>query len=309
MTYIPIELGDFLDVDLDTTAPADGQALVYDDASGLWVPGTVSGGGSAFPDYVQATAPATPAEGEFWWDTALHVLKYFDGSAWKWSTATIDPLSIDWHAAFWAEDPNWAAPGDGNAVSQWDDASGNGRHAVQSTAAAQPIFRSSVSSMRTRPAVDFDGTDDWLATAAFASAITGVSEIFVVARLDTVKDCAIVHGISGTARRAVQTISAGANWAVFQGSTTVSGGATDTDAHAFRAVFDTTDELHLDGALVASGDAGSENLTGLRIGANAGGSGFFLDGQVAFVGLKEGTLTAQERSDLLAWARDHYGTP
>jgi hypothetical protein len=41
------DLTDLSDVDVVTTAPTDGQALVYDDASGLWVPGSVSGGGSS----------------------------------------------------------------------------------------------------------------------------------------------------------------------------------------------------------------------------------------------------------------------
>ena len=47
-------------------------------------------------------------------------------------TATgFDPLSISWHTAFWAEDPAWSHPADGVAVSQWDDATGNARHAIQ----------------------------------------------------------------------------------------------------------------------------------------------------------------------------------
>jgi hypothetical protein len=55
--------------DVDTTgaeAPTNGQALVYDSASGLWKPGTVSGGGSSAPasvridtESVVSTAPVS----------------------------------------------------------------------------------------------------------------------------------------------------------------------------------------------------------------------------------------------------------
>lgn len=84
-----------------------------------------------------------------------------------------DPLSIDWHAAFWADDPGWAPPTDGGAVSQWDDASGNASHASQATVAKQPTFRASVAAFGGRSAIEFDGSDDSLA-ATFSSTITGV---------------------------------------------------------------------------------------------------------------------------------------
>lgn len=40
----PAELGDLSDVDLVTVPPADGNALVWDDAAGKWVPGASAGG-------------------------------------------------------------------------------------------------------------------------------------------------------------------------------------------------------------------------------------------------------------------------
>ena len=40
-----LDLDDLTDVDTTTTPPDDGQALVYDDASSLWVPGDVASGG------------------------------------------------------------------------------------------------------------------------------------------------------------------------------------------------------------------------------------------------------------------------
>lgn len=51
---------------------------------------------------------------------------------------------------------------DGAAVAQWDDKSGKGRHLVQATAAARPLYRSADATLNNRPAVEFDGTDDVL---------------------------------------------------------------------------------------------------------------------------------------------------
>ena len=51
------ELGALTDVSLPTTI-GDGDALIYDDASGLWIPGTVAGGNIALNDLTDVDAPA-----------------------------------------------------------------------------------------------------------------------------------------------------------------------------------------------------------------------------------------------------------
>lgn len=73
------------DVDTTTIAPTNGQALVFDSASGLWKPGTVGGGGgggSSFPRVVQVKFAGT-AIGSLTLDSAPAaghtVLLYCDG--------------------------------------------------------------------------------------------------------------------------------------------------------------------------------------------------------------------------------------
>lgn len=41
--YVPVEVGDLSDVDVDTAAPTDGQTLVYVAADDEWVPGDAAG--------------------------------------------------------------------------------------------------------------------------------------------------------------------------------------------------------------------------------------------------------------------------
>jgi uncharacterized protein YjdB len=51
----------------------------------------------------------------------------------------------------------------GSTVSQWNDKSGNGRHATQGTASAQPAY--TASGLNGRPVLTFDSTNDFLGTA------------------------------------------------------------------------------------------------------------------------------------------------
>ena len=58
----------------------------------------------------------------------------------------------------------------GSTVSQWNDKSGNARHATQGTAASQPTY--SQNQLSGKPAVVFDGTDDFMSVSAFNNAVS-----------------------------------------------------------------------------------------------------------------------------------------
>lgn len=66
----------------------------------------------------------------------------------------------------------------GDAISQWDDASGNGNHAIQATGAKQPLYI--VGAENGFPAVRGDGVDDLL-TVAGITATDATRTIFCVA--------------------------------------------------------------------------------------------------------------------------------
>src|ERR671913_280317 len=73
----------------------------------------------------------------------------------------------------------------GAAVSQWDDASGNGNHATQATGTAQPSYQTAV--QNGLPVVRFDGTSDFLSLAtaggvAMVNALSGLTVAVVGAR-------------------------------------------------------------------------------------------------------------------------------
>lgn len=65
---------------------------------------------------------------------------------------------------------------EGNAVSRWADQSGYERHAVQSTAASQPAF---VASGLGKPAVSFDGHDDYMTFGMPMDGLSGLTLVVV----------------------------------------------------------------------------------------------------------------------------------
>lgn len=121
------QIDDLSDVDTSTTAPSDGQALVWDNTNSKWEPGTVSGGssygdsdvdthlntstasanevlswtGSDYDWVAQSgggggasvttadTAPSSPSDGDLWYDTTtLRLYVYYnDGSSSQWVKA------------------------------------------------------------------------------------------------------------------------------------------------------------------------------------------------------------------------------
>jgi hypothetical protein len=53
---------------------------------------------------------------------------------------------------------------DGDSISQWDDSSGNGKHATQATGGNQPVYKTGIANGL--PVVRFDGTSDYLTASA-----------------------------------------------------------------------------------------------------------------------------------------------
>jgi hypothetical protein len=75
--------------DVDVTGVEDGQALVYDQASGNWIPGEGGGGASVT---VSTTAPAEAEIGDLWYDSTSGALfiYYNDGDSTQWVEVTYE---------------------------------------------------------------------------------------------------------------------------------------------------------------------------------------------------------------------------
>jgi len=66
-----------------------------------------------------------------------------------------------------------------SAVSQWNDLSGNNRHATQGTGNNRPTYTDKVNG---RNVITFDGTNDSLISGLASSVVTGYATLFCVAR-------------------------------------------------------------------------------------------------------------------------------
>ena len=188
----------------------------------------------------------------------------------------------------------------GGAVSQWDDKSGNGNDVTQGTAAAQPT--SGTRTLNGLNVLDFDG-NDLLQSGNFSSALTART-IFGVAVSDQTASIAYVVDGNVLNNRSAVGIS-GAGYRLYQGIG-INAGTSDTSSHIYRAVFDATDTLHIDGVSTISGDAGSESMTGATIGAAPSGV-LPWDGTIAEVIVIDGTLTAGEISLTESYLANKWG--
>ena len=123
-------------------------------------------------------------------------------------TLIIDPSTLSPSAWYTAEDIPW---GDGDSVATWPDKSGNAHDLTQGTAANKPKVYLDVTNGR--KALRFDGTNDFLQSAAAFSHFVGANGlgtvIAVVRNIDNLVSHPIwsVHTASGSEHTLVPTVS------------------------------------------------------------------------------------------------------
>lgn len=72
------------------------------------------------------------------------------------------------------------AAADGEAVAQWNDQSGNGRHLVQATGAQRPLFQTNI--LNGLPGIQFVSSDDLTAAAGVSPVIAAPMTIYMVGK-------------------------------------------------------------------------------------------------------------------------------
>lgn len=183
-----------------------------------------------------------------------------------------DPLSYGspFHA-FWAEDPNWTNPGDGNAVSSWRNDGSNGVAATQATGANQPLYLSS--GINSRPALDFDGSNDRLIISdADTTGLTNPITVVVCASFDSASGSqTFIDGVAASSRVIINTNSSGF-WQVSNGGTFSTGVSAVTGTSVHVVVAGTSAKWRRNGTQIATGNSGTNGLDGIAIGSRNDGS-------------------------------------
>lgn len=215
-------------------------------------------------------------------------------------TSAFDPIgAVTWQSVFWAEDPAWTNPGNGNPVTSWNNAGTDATDATEAT--NPPVYASSVAALNSKPAIDFDGTNDLL-VANVADLTSPWTLVVICTHDDTATDSAV--GFLAGTNGALAYVS-GTGWRIGSATANVVGTTGDTVllVGLSNGASSTLEVNGVGPGTVNGGGVG--NLTELRIGNRASALPF--DGKIAFVGLKSSALTAPELAYLEAGATSHYG--
>lgn len=191
----------------------------------------------------------------------------------------------------------------GNAISQWDDNSGMGRHAVQLTGANQPLYDTSLG----YPAVKFDGLTDFL---TFADATLNLTQPYTiaVALVPPAPIASAQYIISGDTN----------NVRVYIGATTgnMTMHASSPQSAVITAGIPRFAILSFDGAasfldiagVVATANAGANALVGpVGIGKPTTASSSYFGGLISEILILPFVLTADERRNLEGYFFWKYG--
>lgn len=151
-------------------------------------------------------------------------------------------------------------------VKQWWDQSGNARHATQATTTAQPQIVDSgvLVTEGGKAAVRFDGTNDYMDAAAVS--VSQPDTVFaVVNRVSGAGN----HLFDGITTRQVLSVNASLQESIFAGSPLPSlPTAVFGEPVLYSIVFNGSgSSVYRDGVQIISGNAGTNSLNGLRIGA------------------------------------------
>ena len=187
------------------------------------------------------------------------------------------------------------------AVSQWDDKSGQGNHAVQATGAEQPT--TNATTQNGKNVLDFDGTDDRI-VSTFGSTLTQPNTVFITGKYDVITAAYMFDGIDASNRNALFNDTS--LFTAFAGSS-LQGDAMDTDFHVLEVIFNgVSSSIRLDAGTATTGDAGADSLTGLTIGSRYSGTSA-LDGSIGEALVYNGLLDTAAKARVNTYLMNGWG--
>lgn len=245
-----------------------------------------------------ASAPRGSEPGRRFWIGSVKPTAFQNGVDVLVKPIALDPATVPTSgmlARFYAQGLNL---GDGATVTSWPAATGS----YTLTASGAPVHKN----VGGISFVETDGVDDRLDDTTLDR--NQPNSIVVVGRFLAPAGGQTLVGTT-TGGTSLQSIGLGTGnkRQAFAGST-VLGATTENGAwHVYIASYNgASSELMVDGAVDVSGNFGSNNADGLRIGANSGATSFFRVA-VAEVIPYNRVLTTQEKADVTANLRAFYG--
>lgn len=205
--------------------------------------------------------------------------------------------SINW-AALWTAKSAGTSHTDGQSVSTWADASGNGVSLTQATAigaTALPVYRSSVAEFGGKPALQFASSPLGGTIAATTQPCTA---IFLARHTKTASS--MIGPLPNLYRATAGPVRASA------GDVLDIPNSSDTQPHLFIAEYDGLNSTVAAGARTGAGKMGSRAFGGtVYVGGHDSGS--HMGGHMVFGGVVHGLLDAKTKASLIAWVGSEYG--
>jgi hypothetical protein len=203
----------------------------------------------------------------------------------------------------------WAASdlnlNDGDTVSTWTASKGG----VDLQAVGSPVYRAS--EINGESAVEYNGIDEGHQNDENNASFSFSQPNYTVAvckMLNSQGNRVVTGNFDDTNDvRQILTLNNGdPGISVYAGSF-LGDGRADTNWHILGGYFDgASSEFRLDGSLNTSGDAGSNDQTGITLGANQAVSGNYLDGQIAEVLIAE-SPSDSDITDIESYLSTKYG--
>jgi len=170
---------------------------------------------------------------------------------------TFDPTDVATLEAWWDGDDLSSITESSNAVSQWDDKSGNSHDLVQATGANQPTYTTSV--LAGRAGIVFDGTNDRLSNTSIN--MTRPYAVLLVCKTDNATGGDRQYAFDGRttspdSRSLLALRGDSTNRpSIWAGSWGQHADTTDTNFHVFRAYFNgASSSIGIDGDVDATAD-------------------------------------------------------
>lgn len=183
--------------------------------------------------------------------------------------------------AIWLDASQLFGVADGAEVATWNDLSGNGNDATQSTSSKRPTYQTNI--LNGRPALQFDGVDDFLATAVLS--YPQPNTVFVVVSTPAAGansyDIIDGHSTGDRTKLSVLDSASSGHLTLFAGASLIGSVDRSNATHIFTGIFDgaSNSESFVDGVSESGpGDGGTQAVAGLTIGAKKSQNGnFFKD--------------------------------
>ena len=226
-----------------------------------------------------------------------------------------DPLAdIGWFDAFWAGDPDWSNPGDGNNISTLRGVGTDGTDWSVVTPNAACTFDEVVASgFNSQPAIRFasPATRALAPKATFGSTITETWSVVAIGKRDSVGVNYFIDGLTGGTRAILSAAAAdaAAKFRFYTAANTTSAVTQDTAVHLHVGVSPSSgnNQYQIDNGTADTASVNAVSLTGSHIGI-AQTDSVGLDGVLALVGYYSGDVRNDPGwSDFLVWAAATYG--